>query len=64
MTNRALGPVQFIAEKIDADSGFQQRSIVELYSTILEDGVYNLLHAHVEDMNAEVTINVLLHRQQ
>jgi len=37
----------------------QHGSIIEIYSTIVEDGVYNLLHMHVEDTSSSVTIDVV-----
>ena len=54
MKNTQFGNVLFTAEEIDPDSGFQQRSLVELYSNITEPGVYNLLHIHVEDTSDSV----------
>jgi len=43
--------VLFVAEKLDTDIGLQQRSHIEVYSTILEPGIFNLLHMHVDDVN-------------
>jgi len=49
VSNKNFGHVLFTAEKIDTESGFQQHSTVEIYTNIVEEGVYNLLHMHVED---------------
>jgi hypothetical protein len=54
--NILFGNVQFTAEKVDSDSGFQQGSLVKLYSNITEPGVYNLLHIHVEDTSDSVLV--------
>ena len=55
VANVKIGKVLFAGECIDADSGFQQRSLVELYSTVNEIGVFNLLHIHVEDTSNSVS---------
>ncbi len=54
VSNKNIGLVLFSQEQLDAESGFQQRSLVELYTTVVEEGVYNILHMHVEDTSDAV----------
>jgi hypothetical protein len=56
VANVEVGNVLFVAEKLAIDTGFQQRSLIEVYSTILESGVFNLLHMHVDDINEVVKL--------
>lgn len=59
VANVEIGSVLFVGEKLDADTGFQQRSLIEVYSTVLEPGVFNLLHMHVDDVNESITVDVV-----
>lgn len=57
--NKNFGPVLFTGEKIDEESGLQLGSTIEIYSSVLEPGVFNLLHMHINDTNASVSIDVV-----
>ena len=49
-----FGPVKYKAIKRDEECGYVEGSVMNLWSTILEPGVFNLLHAHIDDLSEEV----------
>ncbi len=57
--NRDFGPVLFTQEKIDPESGLQHGSVIEIFSSVLEPGVFNLLHMHIEDTSSSAAIDVV-----
>jgi hypothetical protein len=57
--NKNFGPVLFTGEKIDEESGLQLGSTIDIYSSVLEQGVFNLIHMHINDTNTSVSIDVV-----
>jgi len=57
--NSNFGPVLFTSEKIDEESGLQFGSTIDIYSSVPEQGVFNLVHMHINDTNASVSIDVV-----
>lgn len=52
-----MGFVQFKQEEVDAGSGLLHHTVVDLYSTITEENIYNLLHMHIQDTSDTVRIH-------
>ncbi len=59
MVNTNFGPVLFTQENIDLESGLTQGTVIEIYSTIVEEGVYNLLHMHMDDTSQTVVLSFI-----
>ena len=59
VTNKQDGDVRFEAVKVDTDCGFVTSSIVELYTSNLSPGIFNIVHIHVDDMSEEIPIEAV-----
>lgn len=49
----------FTSERIDEQSGLQLGSVIDIYSSVVEPGIFNLLHMHIDDTNSSVSIDVV-----
>lgn len=59
MTNKQDGEVRFEAVQVDTDCGFVASSVVELYTTSLSPGIFNIIHMHVDDISEEIPIEAV-----
>lgn len=57
--NKSEGEVRFTTTQIDEHCGFVYDSLIQLYTQELNEHIVNLVHFHLDDMNEEISIDVV-----
>ena len=57
--NKTDGPVLFTTVVVSEDCGLLQTSMIEVFTSVVSDHIFNIVHLHIEDMKDEVPLEAV-----
>lgn len=57
--NKTDGPVLFTTVVVSEDCGLLQTSMIEVFTSVVSDHIFNIVHLHIDDMKDEVPLEAV-----